>query len=194
MDFTESLIQTLTAVGVMVSYHTIRFYHWLMIQWQYYQANFARSEIYMTRNYVVYGSDGIHTTGWMPKANEDDIIVEEINMHKGSVHNIIKRCSVIHPNNPTDPFAPTKVPWWFIGCVVGNDEICLTDEMAPFIVAGNVITTKLLERITDLKKESISKWYYIHPATFEETEIPVEGITIYADNTPQRTEELPHTE
>jgi len=63
-------------------------------------------------------------------------------------------------------------PWlWF-----GTEGEDYTEQIRPFLVAGNNITLDLLSVIFPGK----TKWVYLDPVTFKEVEFPVEGITINA--------------
>lgn len=92
----------------------------------------------------------------------------------------VKVASIVAPNNTTDPFRPIKPAWWFIGAKLTNgDEVCMTDVLFPYQVAGNVITPRLMARLMPEIKNDVSSWIYIDAATFEQMEIPTEGITLH---------------
>jgi len=92
----------------------------------------------------------------------------------------IKVASIVPPNATTDPFRPIKPAWWFIGARLKNgDEVCMTDLMFSYQVAGNVITKSLLASLMPEIAKDVAAWIYIDAATFEHMEIPAEGITVH---------------
>lgn len=171
-----------TTVGYvsLLSYHTVRFYHWVMIHWQKKNTIKDSDEVFTTENYTVFYEDGRRITSAESGSPDNASIVKNVSLHNGRNNEVIKRCCVIYPNQTENPFIPTRVPWWFIGVVTDKEEICITDEMAAYIVAGNIITSTFLHMLHP-EITNIVRWYYIDPATFEETEIPLEGIMIRRD-------------
>jgi hypothetical protein len=92
----------------------------------------------------------------------------------------IKVASIVAPNNTTDPFRPIKPAWWFIGARLKNgDEVCMTDVLFTYQVAGNVITPRLMASLMPKIENDVAAWIYIDAATFEQMEIPDEGITLH---------------
>lgn len=92
----------------------------------------------------------------------------------------IKVASIVAPNNTTDPFRPIKPVWWFIGARLKNgDEVCMTDVLFTYQVAGNVITPRLMASLMPKIENDVAAWIYIDAATFEQMEIPDEGITLH---------------
>lgn len=92
----------------------------------------------------------------------------------------VKVALIVSPNATTDPFRPIKPVWWFIGAKLKNgDEVCMTDVLFPYQVAGNVITRTLMASLNPEIENDVAAWIYLDAATFEQMEIPAEGITLH---------------
>jgi hypothetical protein len=180
----HSPFQALTSafwwVSVIAAYQTIRLYHWFLIKFRFL---FHPSRVYTTVRYILLYGDHTEVQAIVPRdLPANVIIVEDIQQH--TVTGAIKRASIIRPNNPEMPFAPCLPPWWFIGAKLrSGEEVCMTDLMAQYIVSGNVITPRFLSALApDISQNGgLVRWFYIHPTSFEDTEIPAEGITIHPD-------------
>ena len=166
--------------GLIATYQSVRFYHWFLIKFRFL---FHPSRVYTTVRYILLYGDHTEMQAIIPRdLPESVIVVEDIQQH--TVTGSIRRASIIRPNNQDTPFAPCQPPWWFIGAKLrSGEEICMTDTMAPYIVAGNVVTTRFLSALApDISQNGgLVRWFYIHPTSFEDTEIPAEGITIHPD-------------
>lgn len=166
--------------GLILAVQSVRLYHWFLIKFRFL---FHPSRVYTTVRYILLYGDHTEVQAIVPRDLPDHVIVvEDIQQH--TVTGSIKRACIIRPNNPEMPFAPCQPPWWFIGARLrGGEEVCMTDMMAPYIVAGNVITPQFLNALSpDVSQNGGgARWFYIHPTSFEDTEIPAEGITIRPD-------------
>jgi hypothetical protein len=79
----------------------------------------------------------------------------------------------------TTPFEP---PWlWIGGVTVSGETRSCTDELAPYLVAGNVIRMELLRTICP----DVLYWRILDPTTLEEVEFPAQGIVIKHDDSNQ---------
>lgn len=188
---------------MVTSYQLVRLYHWLAIQLRFLN---KPSRVYTSETYSLLYPDHNETQMIVPRNLPSDVIVVK-NVMRHTVTGRMNRACIVLPNNPENPFDPVLPPWWFIGARLKNhEEVCLTDYMSAFVVVGNVITPRLLSYLHPELEKSLRYWFYIHPATFEETEIPPEGITIHANQDPpveeednksdssSDTEQLPHQE
>jgi hypothetical protein len=184
----QSTVQTTCAmitgaaywVSLIAAYQSIRLYHWVLIKFRFL---FHPSRVYTTVRYILLYGDHTEVQAIVPRSLPDTVIVvEDIQQH--TMTGAIKRACIIRPNAPDTPFAPCQPPWWFIGAKLrSGEEICMTDLMAPYIVAGNVVTPQFLTALSpDVSQNGgLLRWFYIHPTSFEDTEIPPEGITIRQD-------------
>lgn len=109
---------------------------------EYYTSEWTRTDLYdiETVTRVRHGTADVRKAVWYPN---------------------VQRASYNHE----ELFAPVMPPWLSIR----NGDQDKTDDMSPYIVKGNVITTELL---------GSSDWYYMHPKTFDEIVFPSEGIVI----------------
>lgn len=166
--------------GLILAYQSVRLYHWFLIKFRFL---IHPSRVYTTVRYILLYGDHTEVQSVVPRDLADNVIVvEDIQQH--TVTGSIKRACIIRPNNPEMPFVPCQPPWWFIGARLrSGEEVCMTDLMAPYIVAGNVITPRFLSALApDIAHSGgLVRWFYIHPTSFEDTEIPDEGITIRRD-------------
>jgi hypothetical protein len=182
--------------GVIAAYQSVRLYHWFLIKFRFL---FHPSRVYSTVRYILLYGDHTEVQVIVPRDLPDNVIViEDIQQH--TMTGAIKRACIVRPNDPlSNTFTPCQPPWWFIGAKLrSGEEVCMTDMMAPYIVTGNVITPRLLAALAPeiSKNEGLVRWFYIHPTSFEDTEIPPEGITIRPD-VPERPEPIripPHIE
>lgn len=166
---------------MVAAYQIVRLYHWLAIQLRFLN---KPSRVYTSETYSLLYPDHHETQMIIPHNLPPDVIVVR-NVMRHTMTGRMNRACVILPNEPEDPFDPVLPPWWFIGARLKNhEEVCLTDYMSAFVVAGNVITPRLLSYLHPELEKSLRYWFYIHPATFEETEIPPEGITIHVNRDP----------
>lgn len=174
--------------GLIAAYQSVRLYHWFLIKFRFL---FHPSRVYTTVRYILLYGDHTEVQAIVPRDLPDNVIVvEDIQQH--TVTGAIRRACIVRPNNPETPFAPCQPPWWFIGAKLrSGEEICMTDMLAPYIVAGNVITPRFLTALApDIAHNGgLVRWFYIHPTSFEDTEIPDEGITIRRD-VPERPEPI----
>ena len=67
-------------------------------------------------------------------------------------------------------------PWLWVGATSIFGAKDMSNEMQPFIVAGNTITTEILGEFFPWHYN----WKYLDPQTFKEVDFPSEGITINA--------------
>jgi hypothetical protein len=174
------VVNTFQFVGIALAYQTVRFYHWIMIRFRFLH---HPSRIYTTITYSLLYPDHIETQVIVPRDLPADVLVVE-NVQRHTVTGALTKACIVRPNSPDAPFAPCQPPWWFIGAKLRNDgEVCITDMMSPYIVPGNVITPHLLDRLNpDIAGcRNLLYWFYIHPTSFEEREIPPEGVTIHGD-------------
>lgn len=174
------LMNTVQWFGILLAYQSVRLYHWIMIRFRFLH---HPSRVYTTVTYSLLYPDHIETQVIVPRDLPDDVLVVE-NVHRHTVTGALTKASIVRPNSSDNPFVPCQPPWWFIGAKLRNDgEVCVTDMMAPFIVPGNVITPHLLSRLNpDIAgSPGLLYWFYIHPSSFEEVEIPPEGVTIYGE-------------
>jgi hypothetical protein len=170
-------------------YYLVKFYHWTMIQLRY---CFRPNKMYVSTNYTIVYPDHIETHAIVPNDLPDGtIVVKNYTRHTLRGHLETRAC--ILPNDPKDPFAPVQPPWWFIGANMdGGEEICVTDTISAYIVAGNVITPLFLNAINRDIEACHPTWFYIDPERFEEVVIPPEGITVHGLDPGQTEDELPH--
>jgi hypothetical protein len=166
--------------SAIAAYQSVRLYHWFLIKFRFL---FHPSRVYTTVRYILLYGDHTEVQAIVPRDLPESVfVVEDIQQH--TITGSVRRACILRPNNPDLPFAPCAPPWWFIGAKLrSGEEVCMTDLLAPYIVAGNVITPRFLTALApDISQNgSLVRWFYIHPTSFEDTEIPAEGITIRLD-------------
>ena len=68
-------------------------------------------------------------------------------------------------------------PWFWIGYkTISGDMIDLTAEMAPFVVAGNLIKPELIHTL--FPRSETGTLVYIEPETFETKDLSSDGLVI----------------
>lgn len=90
-------------------------------------------------------------------------------------HRVGDSVRMVTPPREVDPFAyHAKVPWAWIGA---NEDLAdYTEDLAPFMVPGNLITSDLIRGLfPEIGSEPIR---YLDSTTFELKPLPSEGIVI----------------
>jgi len=77
---------------------------------------------------------------------------------------------------------PSKAPWLWIGAEMANGKIVtVTDKVNSYIEYDDIVDTKYLQTVTDIK-DGVSRWIYLDSKTLNEQEFPPEGLIIKNDS------------
>jgi len=106
-----------------------------------------------------------------------DFLMRHVTQTKSDVTKIAIYTTAGKPDfNPSEErmFDQCIPPWYFVGSTENGSQVDHTADMDPYITPGNVIHLKFLYALFP----NSTRWVYIHPETFEETDFPSEGISI----------------
>lgn len=75
-----------------------------------------------------------------------------------------------------------KLPWLYIGAVVDDQTISVTDTVNNRVRWGDCVTQSYLDKITQI---DAYRWIYLDAKTLEEKDFPSDGLLIEEDDTKQ---------
>jgi hypothetical protein len=90
------------------------------------------------------------------------------------VHSVV---SIFCPEEKRKHLVSTdELPWFWVGGVLNNKTICITDIVNRSVTYSTVVTPQYLSEISGI--DMGIKWKYIDVITLEEKYFPPEGIVI----------------